>query len=45
MDLAAFANTVLSLFVIVDPVGCLPVFAAITRARRGRSGGPPSGGR
>src|SRR5262245_1932638 len=33
MDLAAFANTVLSLFVIVDPVGCLPVFAAITRRK------------
>jgi multiple antibiotic resistance protein len=33
MDLAAFANVALSLFVIVDPVGCLPVFAAITRKK------------
>jgi multiple antibiotic resistance protein len=33
MDLSGFATTVLSLFVIVDPVGCLPVFAAITRRR------------
>lgn len=33
MDLAAFANLALSLFVIVDPVGCLPVFAAITRKK------------
>jgi multiple antibiotic resistance protein len=33
MDVAAFANIVLSLFVIVDPVGCLPVFAAITRRK------------
>lgn len=33
MDLAAFANVALSLFVIVDPVGCLPVFAAMTRKK------------
>ena len=33
MDLAAFANIVLSLFVIVDPVGCLPVFATITQRK------------
>jgi multiple antibiotic resistance protein len=36
MDLAAFANVVLSLFVIVDPVGCLPVFVTIT-GRKSRS--------
>lgn len=31
MDLTAFATIVFNLFLIVDPVGCIPLFAAITK--------------
>ena len=30
MDVAAFVTIVFNLFLIVDPVGCIPLFAAIT---------------
>lgn len=33
MNAARFLSLLLTLFLIVDPVGCLPLFAAITRAR------------
>lgn len=31
MDFAVFVTIVFNLFLIVDPVGCIPLFAAITR--------------